>query len=367
MQAARLIEPGRFEFIEIPRPTPGQDDVVVRVEAVSICGSDLGAYLGRHPRIVAPAILGHEFAGVVEERGLNVSGIALGARVAVHPTVGCRTCRYCLRGAENICPSYRVMGEDDTLPGAMAGRVRVAVDHLHPIPDEVSFEEAALVQPLGIGLHAVRDRGRITADETVLVIGAGPIGLAILIAAKQAGARVLISDTLPYRLDQARHFGADLALDALSEDVAMIARAETEGYGVDAAFEAVGGTTAEAFATAYAATARGGRVVVLGSFKEPTVPLRIGDMKYREIDIRGSQAHPLVFDDVIASIAAGRTPARDLITHRFSLRDVGAAFELLAARGERVQKIILTPDLGAVRDELGASAGTPASSTGDPR
>jgi threonine dehydrogenase-like Zn-dependent dehydrogenase len=344
MLAARLIEPGRFEFVEIARPTAGPGEVLVRVEAVSICGSDLGAYLGRHPRIVAPAILGHEFAGVVEELGPGVTGAAIGQRVAVHPTIGCRTCRYCLRGAENICASYRVIGEDDSLPGAMAGHVRVAVDHLHAIPDNVSFEEAALVQPLGIGLHAVRDRGRIAAGETILIVGAGPIGLAILIAATEAGARVLISDTLPYRLEQARAFGASLAIDATTEDVAAVARAETDGYGVDAAFEAVGGTTDEAFATAYDATARGGRVVVLGSFKAPTVPLRIGDMKYAEIDIRGSQAHPFVFDDVIASIAAGRTPARELITHRFALTDVGAAFELLAARAERVQKIVLLPD-----------------------
>jgi L-iditol 2-dehydrogenase len=346
MLAARLIEPGRFEFVEIPRPAPGPGEVIVRVEAVSICGSDLGAYLGRHPRIVAPAVLGHEFAGVVEELGPDVAASELGRRVAVHPTIGCGMCRYCLRGAENICPSYRVIGEDDSLPGAMAGRVRVAVDRLHAIPVEVSFEEAALVQPLGIGLHAVRDRGRVAAGETILIIGAGPIGLAILIAATQAGARVLISDTLPYRLEQARTFGAARAIDAGTEDVAAIARDETDGYGVDAAFEAVGGTTDAAFATAYDATARGGRVVVLGSFKAPTVPLRIGDMKYGEIDIRGSQAHPFVFDDVIASIAAGRTPARDLITHRFALADVGAAFELLAARAERVQKIVLKPDHG---------------------
>jgi L-iditol 2-dehydrogenase len=344
MQAARLVEPGRFEFVDIPPPTPGPGEVVVRVHAVSICGSDLGAYLGRHPRIVAPAILGHEFAGVVDELGPGVPGTAIGTRVAVHPTVGCRTCRYCLRGNENICASYRVLGEDDTLPGAMAGRVAVAADHLHPLPDTVSFEEAALVQPLGIGLHAVRDRGRVAAGETVLVVGAGPIGLAILIAARQAGARVLISDTLPYRLDQARELGATRAIDAGTDDVAAIAHEETEGYGVDAAFEAVGGTTDDAFATAYAATARGGRVVILGSFKSPTVALRIGDMKYGEIDIRGSQAHPFVFDDVIASIAAGRTPARDLITHRYPLREVGAAFELLAARGEHVQKIVLLPE-----------------------
>jgi threonine dehydrogenase-like Zn-dependent dehydrogenase len=344
MQVARLIEPGRFEMTSLPRPSPGPGQVLVRVEAVSICGSDLGAYLGRHPRIVAPAILGHEFAGVIEALGPNVSGVAVGDRGAVEPTVACRTCRFCLRGNENICPSYRVIGEDDTLPGAMSGLVAVAADHFHPLPEAVSFEEGALVQPLAIGLHAVRDRGRVSAGETVLIVGAGPIGLAILLAAKDAGARVLISDTLPYRLEQAVELGADRAIDASSEDVASIAREETEGYGVDAAFEAVGGTSDAAFATAYDATSRGGRVVVLGSFKAPTVPLRIGDMKYGEIEIRGSQAHPFSFRDVIAGIAAGRIPAARLITHRFPLSQVGEAFRLLEARDERVQKIVLLPD-----------------------
>lgn len=343
MRVARLVEPGRFEMVELDPPTPGEGQVLVRVEAVSICGSDLGAYLGRHPRIVAPAILGHEFAGVVEAVGPGVTDVQVGDRGAVEPTVSCRRCRFCLRGNENICPRYRVIGEDDTLPGAMAGLVAVAADHLHPIPPEVSMEEAALVQPLAIGLHAVRDQGRLTAGETVLVVGAGPIGLAILLAAKDAGARVLITDTLPYRLEQALELGADRAILAGEEDVVAAVGAETDGYGADAAFEAVGGTTDEAFATAYDATSRGGRVVVLGSFKSPTVPLRIGDLKYGEIEIRGSQAHPFSFRDVIAGIAAGRTPARRLITHRFPLSDVDRAFALLADRAERVQKIVLQP------------------------
>jgi threonine dehydrogenase-like Zn-dependent dehydrogenase len=202
----------------------------------------------------------------------------------------------------------------------------------------------------------VRDRGRISAGETVLVVGAGPIGLGILLAARDAGARVLISDTLPYRLEQALELGADRAIDAGQEDVAAIAREETEGYGVDAAFEAVGGTTAQAFATAYDATSRGGRVVVLGSFKAPTVPLRIGDMKYGEIEIRGSQAHPFSFRDVIAGIAAGRIPAERLITHRFPLAQVGDAFRLLEGRGERVQKIVLLPGAAAGPAREGADA-----------
>jgi threonine dehydrogenase-like Zn-dependent dehydrogenase len=274
MRAWRLVEPGRFEAVEIDRPTAGPGQVLVRVEAVSICGSDLGAYLGRHPRIVAPAILGHEFAGVVEAVGPGVTSAVVGDRGAVEPTVSCGTCRFCLRGNENICRQYRVIGEDESLAGAMSGLVRVYADHFHPIPDGVSFEEAALVQPLAIGLHAVRDRGRLEPGETVLIVGAGPIGLAILIAAKQEGARVIISDTLDYRLEQATALGADRTVNPDHDDVVETVARDTDGYGADAAFEAVGGTTDGAFATAYDAVSRGGRVVVLGSFKLPTVPLR---------------------------------------------------------------------------------------------
>lgn len=343
MRAIRLVEPRRFDLVNIRSPSPGPRDAVVRVEAVAICGSDLAAYLGRHPRLTTPVILGHEFAGVVEKVGAEVTGIEVGTRVAVNPTVGCTRCRYCTQRQENICPSYRVIGENLSLPGAMAGRVRVAADHLHPLPPSISFEEGALVQPLAVGLHAVRDRGLISPGESILIVGAGPIGLSILIAARNAGARVLISDYLSHRLERAVELGASLAIDARS-DVAAVARRNTGGYGVDASFEAAGGTSGRSFAAAYAATSRGGRVVVVGSFSVPSIPLPVGDLKSGEIDVRGSQAHPAVFGDVIGSIAAGATPARQLISHRLTMSEVGAALRMLAAGRDHVQKVVLVPD-----------------------
>lgn len=342
MDAIRLVEPGRFDHVKIHPPAVGPRGAVVRVDAVAICGSDVAAYLGRHPRIRSPVILGHEFAGVVEEVGSDVTGIGVGTRVAVNPTVGCMRCRYCIQGRDNICTSYRVIGENATLPGAMAGRVAVAADHLHPLPPSISFEEGALVQPLSVGLHAVRDRGVILAGETVLVVGAGPIGLSILTAARQVGSRVLVSDYLRHRLDLALDLGAWRAIDARS-DVVAIARNITGGYGVDAAFEAAGGATGMSLATAYAATARGGRVVIVGSFSAPTLPLAIGDIRAGEIDVRGSQAHPAVFDDVIESIATRATPAQRMISHRLPMSEAAAALRMLAA-GTEVQKMVLVRD-----------------------
>jgi (R,R)-butanediol dehydrogenase / meso-butanediol dehydrogenase / diacetyl reductase len=345
MRAARLSSVGRFDFVEVadPRP-PGPGQALVRAEAVSICGSDLAAYEGRHPRIKAPAILGHEFSGIVEQLGPGTDGPPVGTHASISPTLACRECRYCRQGRENVCERYAVIGEDADHPGAMAGYVTVYADHVHPIPGAMTPDEGAIVQPLSIGLHAVRDRGRVSAGETVLVVGAGPIGLAVLLFARAAGASVTVADVLPYRLRAARELGADRVVDVSSEDLPAVVKRSTDGYGADVTFEAVGGRTSAPFDGAFASTARTGRIVVLGSFSEPTLSVRLGELKYAEMEIIGSQAHPQVFDDVIAGIADGTIPARSLITHRLPLSQVESGFRLLAARDDDVMKVVLHPD-----------------------
>ncbi len=342
MRASMLTAVGRFETVEVERPTPRPGEVVVRVEAISICGSDLSAYLGRHPRIKPPAVLGHEFSGVIEEAGAGVEARRVGERVAVEPVIGCGNCRACRQGRENICSSYRVIGETADLPGAFAGRVRVAADHAHPLPDGVSFEEGAVVQPLAIGLHAVRDRAVVRPGEVALVVGAGPIGMAAALESQRAGARTIITDVLPYRVRHAARMGIHVAV--VREDAPDAVRRETDGYGADVVFEAAGGASDDPFQLAVASAASGGRVIALGSFAAPALPLAVNDVKYNEIDIRGSQAHPNSFPDVIGEIAAGELCASGLITHRLLLSDVERAFDLLARHDEEVMKIVLRPD-----------------------
>ncbi len=342
MRAAFLAGVGDVRAVDYPTPRPGPGEVVLRVEAASICGSDLSAFRGVHSRIRPPTILGHEFAGRVAELGPGVSGIAIGSRVAAEPNIACGVCRFCRRGAPNVCLDYRVVGEDVSRPGACADYVKVPAGGLHPLPDHISAAEGALVQPLAIAYHAV-DRGRITAGQTVLIFGAGPIGLGAMMIARERGARTIVVDVLPYRLEMATHLGAGLVVDPLHEDLDASIREQTDGYGADVTIEAVGGAQTTTFEDACRLTARQGTVVVVGSFKHDVAPLPIVSFKFRELDIIGSQGHPSTFGPTLALIARGALPAAELITHRLPLDRVADGFALLTDRAEGVMKIVIEP------------------------
>jgi threonine dehydrogenase-like Zn-dependent dehydrogenase len=340
MLAIRLAGVRTIDRVEVEPGVPGPGQVRVRVGAVALCGSDLSAWLGRHPRIRPPVILGHELAGTVDAVGPGTAGPAPGTRVAVEPTVPCRTCPYCRSGRENICLRYRVLGEDAQLPGGLAGSVVVDADRAHPLPEGVGLEAGALVQPLAIGLHAVRDRARLAAGETALVVGAGAIGMGVLFAAMAAGASVVVAEPRPGRRRMAAGLGAERAVHP--DEAEAVVRELTGGLGADVAFEAAGGPDDAPFDLAVRATARGGRVVALGSFAAPTVAVRLNDVKLSELTILGTQAHPFCFPDVIAAVAAGTTPAAALVTHRFPAPELGEALTVLETAPD-AGKVVLTP------------------------
>ena len=340
MRAAFLSAPGTVELIDHPTPRPGRGEVLLRVAANSICGSDLSAYRGVHSRIRPPTILGHEFAGTIVEHGPDTGRLTIGTAVAAEPNIACGTCRFCMRGYPNVCVDYLVVGEDVSRPGACAEYVKVPENQCHPLPEGVSAAEGALVQPLAIAHRGV-DRAQVAAGETVVVIGAGPIGIAAMRIAAVRGARTIIIDPLPYRLDVARRFGADLAVTPEEAETAV--KDATDGYGAEVSIEAVGGNQTDTFVQACRLTARQGRVVVIGSFKNDEAPLPILSFKFRELDIRGSQGHPGTFGPVLQLIASGQLPARDLITHRLPLDRVAEGFALLADRREDVMKVVIEP------------------------
>lgn len=342
MRAAFLAGVGDVHVVDHPTPVAGPGEVVLRVEAASICGSDLSAFRGVHSRIRAPTILGHEFAGTVAQLGQGVSGIALGTRVAAEPNLGCGVCRFCQHGAPNVCVDYLVVGEDVSRPGACAELVKVPASGLHPLPDHVSSAEGALVQPLAIAYHAV-DRGRVVADRTVLIFGAGPIGLGAMLVARERGARTVVVDPLEYRLELATRLGADVIVDPARGALDRTVLDLTDGYGADVTIEAVGGAQTATFEDACRLTASQGTVVVVGSFKHDAAPLPIVSFKFRELDIVGSQGHPSTFGPTLRSIASGALPAAALITHRLPLERVADGFALLTDRAEGVMKIVIEP------------------------
>ena len=233
------MEPGRIELMDLPEPDLDDDGLVVHVRAASICGTDLKISRNGHFKLPAGQrrVLGHEFAGEVMEVGVGQQGFAVGDRVAVAPNVGCGMCRQCRAGDANMCADYDAFGI--TLDGGFEERLHVPGFAVHRgnvfrIPHGVGYAEAALVEPFSCCYRGQRQIS-VGFEDTVLVMGAGPIGIFHLLLAKLAGAgKVIASDLAPHRLEAARGFGADVVVDASSTDLAEVVMAETGGKGADA-------------------------------------------------------------------------------------------------------------------------------------
>jgi 2-desacetyl-2-hydroxyethyl bacteriochlorophyllide A dehydrogenase len=343
MRAALLAAPERIEIVERDAPRPGPDQVLVRVEGSSICGSDLSGYRGVNPRMRLPTVPGHEVAGTVVELGDAAPRDLLDAVVVVEPNVCCRTCEWCLDGLPNICPRYRVLGESGDLPGGLAEYVAVAADQVFRLPPGVTSHEGSIIQPLAISYHGVVNRSAVRAGEWVLILGAGPIGLAALLIAVDIGAHVVVADIVDDRLDLAKRLGAASTIRSDAGDVGEQMREVSGGRRADVTIEAVGGAQGQTLIDAVEATATRGRVVVMGSFAKPPVGLPAYTFKNREQTVMGSHGHPQTFAPVIELVGQGRLRPADLVTHTLPLDDVERAFRLLDTRAEGVVKVVLEP------------------------
>ena len=341
VKAALVSEPNAIEVVDVPDPSPKLGHVVVQVRATSICGSDLNGFRGINPRNRLPNILGHEIAGTIVSVGADVRTIMVGERVVIEPNVCCRRCEWCRAGLPNVCDTYRVLGESMEVPGGLAEFVSVAADQVYPLPDNVSADVGAVVQPLSICYHGVVNRARVSADETVVILGAGPIGLGCLMLARYQGARVIITDISDHRLDVARGFGAEATLRADEGDIASAVRDLTRGRGADVTIEAVGGAQDQTIADAVGATATRGRIVVMGTFGKTPQPMPGYYFKNHEQTIMGAHGHPGAFAPTLDLVSSGAIRPVDLISHRFPLADVGEAFRLLGERAEGVVKVVI--------------------------
>ncbi len=343
MKALLYTKPYTFEYADVPDPVVGDEDVLVRVKACGICGSDVAGHTGKTGRRLPPLIMGHEAAGVVEKIGPKVTGFAPGDRICFDSTVYCNQCSACKQGLFNRCVKRQVLGvsvPEFKRNGAFAELLAVPHWICARLPDNMSFVQASLLEPASIGTHAA-SRAPITAADTVVVIGAGTIGLFILQAARLHGAKTVIaSDLNDFRLDLARRAGADICVNSHKTDLKQEILKRTEGRGADVVFEAVG--FGETFRQAVSVARVGGHVVAVGNLHKET-EFNLQELVSRELTFTGSYASSGEFRTCIGMIASGKIDVAPLVSEVLPLKEGPAAFQRLLEGRENLLKIVLEP------------------------
>jgi 2-desacetyl-2-hydroxyethyl bacteriochlorophyllide A dehydrogenase len=321
---------------DAPIPKLKDKEVLVKVKAVTICGSDLHAYMGVSKRRVPPLVMGHEFSGEVAEIGSNVRGIKQGERVVIEPVLSCGKCKVCLHGRNNICENMRLIGLH--MPGAFAEYVSVPADKCHKLSENISFEEGSLVEPLAVAVHAL-NRTSFKKGDKIVIIGSGTIGLMTLQVTKLRGAgSIFIIDTLDYKLELAKKLGADKIINAKNQDSVKEVLSED---GADVVFEAVG--RQKTVQQALSMVNKGGKVTVIGML-ESKMELDMLDVTVKEIEIRGSYGYTTDdFKQALKLISTGKVKVKSMITHTLPLRDISKGFEILSNEKENAIKVVLKP------------------------
>jgi L-iditol 2-dehydrogenase len=346
MKALLLSKYRSLEMAEMPTPAAGPGEVLIRVGACGICGSDVHGYDGSSGRRIPPIVMGHEAAGRIAAVGTGVTGLAEGDRVTFDSTIYCGACRYCKRGEVNLCDHRQVLGVscgDYSRAGAFAEFVAVPARVVYKLPDSISFAEAAMLEAVAVAIHAVSlamGGAEIAPESTALVVGAGTIGVLILQALRAAGCqRVFVSDVDATRLKLAKELGATEVLLA-DRDVTFEILRRTGGIGVDFAMEAVGRN--ETVNAAIASVRKGGTVVLVGNIS-PEVVLPLQKVVTRQIRLQGSCASAGEYPEAIALMASGAIQVKPLITAIAPLAEGPQWFERLYAREPNLLKVVLTP------------------------
>lgn len=331
---------GQVELVEIPTPSPGPGQVLLKVKSVGICGTDLHIWEGRFDKVRPPVTLGHEFAGEVAALGPEVEGWRMGQRVVSESQASsCGACVYCREGQSNLCPERLAYGYG--VDGGMAEYAVVRASGLHALPEAVSFSQAAMVEPLAVAVHAVLERGVAFDDGPAMVSGPGPIGLLVLLVLVQAGAPVLVCGTSRdrARLELAARLGAQRVVTVDRQDLGQAAGEFTKGHGFAAAWECSG--AGAALSAALTQVRRQGQVVQLGLAGGPAT-VDLDQLTLKEITLRGAFVHNRqTWERSLSLLGKGALDLTPLISAEHPLSDWQRAFEL--SRDQAGIKYLLRP------------------------
>jgi L-iditol 2-dehydrogenase len=346
MKTAFLVGPRTIDLREVPDPTAPPDGLVLRVEACGVCGSDLRRWQEGPPPGARHLVQGHELAGVVLAAGPQVTAFKVGDRLAVAPDIHCGACYYCRRGLFNLCPSLRLLGITPGLDGGFAEKVVLPGELLrngivHRMPDGLGFPEGGLAETVSSVL-AAQHRCQTGLGETIVIMGAGPIGCLHLVIARARGARVIMAEPNLLRRQGAEKFGPDAIIDVSSQDVVAEVKRFTDGIGADVVICAnpVAATQTQAVEMAR----RGGRIVLFGGLPKasPMVSLNGNLIHYGEQVVMGAFSyHPSFHEEALRTLARKVVRGEQFITHTRPLSKVAEAFQI-AASGEAL-KVMVEP------------------------
>ncbi|AIQ25740.1 NAD(P)-dependent alcohol dehydrogenase [Paenibacillus sp. FSL H7-0737] len=345
MNAAIMDEQLSISVKQIDIPVPKENEALIKVYCIGICGSDVHYYEhGRIGRYVVkePIILGHELAGEVVEVGKQVSNIAVGDRVAVEPGVTCGQCDYCKSGRYNLCPDV-VFLATPPVNGAWAEYIVMPSDYLFKLPDSMSYEEGAMLEPLSVGFHAMM-RGKVQPFDRVLITGLGPIGLLAGQAAKLFGvSEIYGTDVVPFRRQLAMEMGFTAALDPVKENVGQRLNELTNGFGVTLVVESSG--NARAMADTIKWVRRGGRIVFVGLPADSAIPMDMGQFIDGEIDAYGVFRYANTYPAAIQALQHSSLDIEKIVTHRFALTDTQEALEVARKEKDTSIKVMIYPNM----------------------
>jgi L-iditol 2-dehydrogenase len=355
VKALLLSEYNNLEVVEMPQPDPGPGELLIEVTACGICGSDVHGYDGSTGRRIPPIVMGHEAAGVVASVGTRVNKFAPGDRVTFDSTVYCGACEYCQKNQPNLCNNRQVIGVscgEYSRAGAFAEFLVIPERIAYHLPDQFSSSDAAMLEAVSVALHGVAV-SEMKEGDTVLVVGAGMIGLLLLQASRAAGCnRVFVADIDETRLRLAHDLGADSTLLASGEQLTRQVLELTDGRGVDVVLEAVG--VDETIATSIDCVRKGGTVTLVGN-TSPRVSLPLQKVVSRQIRLQGSCASSGEYPRAMELISSGMIKVAPLITAIAPLVDGPSWFRRLHAREPNLMKIVLDP---RVDPELKATEGS---------
>lgn len=336
MRQAVMTEPGRIEFSDVPAPSPKKDEVLLRIERIGVCGSDVHVWHGKHPYTSYPVVQGHEFSAVVEAVGEGVEDLKVGMKVTATPQEVCGVCGPCKRGDYHICDNLKVEGFQ--APGVAQDLFVTHKDKVVPLPDNFSFEQGALVEPVSVAVHST-SRAKELKGKNVVVLGAGPIGNLVAQVAQAEGANVLITDISDYRLEVAKECEIGHTVNVTSKDLKQVVDEIFGNEGFSVAFECVG--VEDTMTEVIDNIEKGGTIVVVGVFAEkPRIDL--GLVQDRELTLVGTLMYKYEdYQKSVRLIDEGKIKTEPLFSKHFPFKEYAEAYHFIDKQGDKTMKVFI--------------------------